>query len=253
MTTVDEARAALQRGRPVVLVTPPAPDQAGALWELVEPPGDGPAARPSMLIICADEVAASEWVNAAPPTDACMPSPVSAAPSAACGILPSMYWPAPYKIYRRWSPAPPSKLTPSPRSWSHGLSCSSPAIRQPRSIRCSAPLPRHGAWYSVGIPGHWVISSSGTPDAPRWWVTRRRWKGRRFPRWDQRAMRSAHVAPPRPAAAGVRRARSETALGVGGRRVRCRGRARRRILPATADPGGVCHVCRNAPVSPSSS
>lgn len=57
MTTVAEARAALERGRPVVLVTPPAPDQAGALWELVTPP---------VLIVCADVVSATEWAAAAP-------------------------------------------------------------------------------------------------------------------------------------------------------------------------------------------
>src|SRR6266853_973216 len=73
VTTVDEARAALERGRPVVLVTPPAPDQAGALWEVVETAGHGPAASlplpgvcPPIVIVCADEVAAAEWAAAAP-------------------------------------------------------------------------------------------------------------------------------------------------------------------------------------------
>jgi hypothetical protein len=73
VTTVDEARAALERGRPVVLVTPPAPDQAGALWEVVETAGHGPAASPPLpgvcppiVIVCADEVAAAEWAAAAP-------------------------------------------------------------------------------------------------------------------------------------------------------------------------------------------
>ena len=65
MTTADEARAALERGRPVVLVTPPAPDQAGALWELVTP-GHGPAVCPPMVIVCADEVSAAEWAAGAP-------------------------------------------------------------------------------------------------------------------------------------------------------------------------------------------
>src|SRR5712671_4214941 len=64
VTTVDEARAALERGRPVVLVTPPAPDQAGALWELTREPRAG--AGPSVLIVCADEVAAADWAGAAP-------------------------------------------------------------------------------------------------------------------------------------------------------------------------------------------
>ncbi len=70
MTTVAEARAALERGRPVVLVTPPAPDQAGALWELVETagltPGHRPGVNPPVLIVCADDVAAAEWATAAP-------------------------------------------------------------------------------------------------------------------------------------------------------------------------------------------
>ena len=68
MTTVDEARAALLRGRPVVLVTPPAPDQAGALWEVVGAAGDSPRGSPAVVIVCADEVAAAEW-GAAAPTD----------------------------------------------------------------------------------------------------------------------------------------------------------------------------------------
>jgi hypothetical protein len=40
--TLDEAKAALERGRHVVLVTPPEPEQAGAVWELT--PGHGPMA-----------------------------------------------------------------------------------------------------------------------------------------------------------------------------------------------------------------
>jgi DbpA-like RNA binding protein len=64
VTTVDEARAALERGRPVVLVTPPAPDQAEALWDLVGAPS--PGAGPSVVIVCADDVSATEWSAAAP-------------------------------------------------------------------------------------------------------------------------------------------------------------------------------------------
>jgi DbpA RNA binding domain len=68
VTTVEEARAALERGRPVVLVTPPAPDQAGAVWDLA--PGPTPGHRPGVslpvLIVCADEGAAAEWAAAAP-------------------------------------------------------------------------------------------------------------------------------------------------------------------------------------------
>ena len=66
--TLDEARAALQRGRHVVLVTPPAVQLAHHLWELIPPrppdrlPGDGPAA----LIVCCDDVSAAEWRSVAP-------------------------------------------------------------------------------------------------------------------------------------------------------------------------------------------
>jgi len=65
---LDEARAALQRGRHVVLVTPPAVQLAHHLWELIPPrppdrlPGDGPAA----LIVCIDDVSAAEWRSVAP-------------------------------------------------------------------------------------------------------------------------------------------------------------------------------------------
>lgn len=58
VTGLTEAKAALERGRPVVLVTPPAVEQAEALWELV---GPGP-----MVIVCADPAAAADWVSAAP-------------------------------------------------------------------------------------------------------------------------------------------------------------------------------------------
>jgi len=68
VTTVDEARAALQRGRPVVLVTPPAPDQAGALWTLVGAAGESSRGSPALVIVCADVVSAAEW-GAAAPTD----------------------------------------------------------------------------------------------------------------------------------------------------------------------------------------
>ncbi|HEY6807182.1 MAG TPA: DbpA RNA binding domain-containing protein [Gemmatimonadales bacterium] len=62
MTGFGEAPAALERGRPVMLVTPPAPAQAGALWALLPPPQAG---RPA-VIICADVDAAVEWTDAAP-------------------------------------------------------------------------------------------------------------------------------------------------------------------------------------------
>ena len=70
--TLDEAKAALARGRHVVLVTPPAPEQAGELWELLAPPppdaesGAAVPAAPAALIICSDDVSAAEWAAAAP-------------------------------------------------------------------------------------------------------------------------------------------------------------------------------------------
>ena len=68
MTGAD-AKAALERGRPVVLVRPPAVEQARDLWELVGPPSPGrsPDAGPAVLIVCADDASAAEWVAAAPP------------------------------------------------------------------------------------------------------------------------------------------------------------------------------------------
>jgi hypothetical protein len=66
--TEADAKAALERGRPVVLVCPPAPERAGTLWELLGPlpPGPGAGISPSVLIVCADGCAATEWLAAAP-------------------------------------------------------------------------------------------------------------------------------------------------------------------------------------------
>src|SRR5207249_1097261 len=55
--TLDEAKAALQRGRHVVLVLPPDVEQAAAVWELVGAPA---------VIVCADHGSAAEWAAAAP-------------------------------------------------------------------------------------------------------------------------------------------------------------------------------------------
>lgn len=71
MTGLSEARAALERGGRVVLVTPPAPAQAGAVWELIPPrtPGLPPEARPSApaaVLLCADAGVALDWAAAAP-------------------------------------------------------------------------------------------------------------------------------------------------------------------------------------------
>ena len=66
--TLDEAKAAWERGRHLVLVTPPAVEQAEQLWEFIPPetPGHGPGVGLPVLIICADDVSAAEWGTAAP-------------------------------------------------------------------------------------------------------------------------------------------------------------------------------------------
>src|SRR5256885_15483271 len=66
--TVADAKAALERGRPVVLVRPPAVEQARDLWELLGPlaPAHGPGVGPRVLVVCADDASAAEWVAAAP-------------------------------------------------------------------------------------------------------------------------------------------------------------------------------------------
>ena len=67
MTGPSEARAALERGGRVVLVTPPAPEQAGVVWELVgpaAPPRRGPGVR--AIILTPDRAAALDWAATAP-------------------------------------------------------------------------------------------------------------------------------------------------------------------------------------------
>jgi hypothetical protein len=67
---LDEARAALERGRPVMLVTPPAPERAGAVWELIAPgvsPGSPGTPGPGVLIVCVDAGSATQWAASAPP------------------------------------------------------------------------------------------------------------------------------------------------------------------------------------------
>ena len=58
MNGVSEAAAALERGRPVLLVTPPAVEQAEAFWELL------PGGR--TIIVCSDHDSAAAWSDAAP-------------------------------------------------------------------------------------------------------------------------------------------------------------------------------------------
>ncbi len=95
MTDLTDAKAAQERGRPVVLVTPPAVERVGEVWELVGAPGipglapptpghrpgvgpPGPAPvtpghRPGVsppgpvtVIVCSDAAAAAEWSSGAP-------------------------------------------------------------------------------------------------------------------------------------------------------------------------------------------
>ncbi|HKC47517.1 MAG TPA: DbpA RNA binding domain-containing protein [Gemmatimonadales bacterium] len=73
MTAVNDGQAALERGRAVMLVSPPAVEHAGAVWELLgrEAPGHGPGVSPpgpAALIVCSDSAAAEEWADAAPET-----------------------------------------------------------------------------------------------------------------------------------------------------------------------------------------
>jgi DbpA RNA binding domain len=65
--TAADAKAALERGRPVVLVRPPAVEQASDLWEMVGPvtPGRGPGVGPAVLVICGDDASAADWATAA--------------------------------------------------------------------------------------------------------------------------------------------------------------------------------------------
>src|SRR5437868_11875998 len=72
LTTEDgvtgaDAKTALERGRPAVLVCPPAAENAQHLWERLGPiRGRGPELGPPVLIVCADHAAAAEWPALAP-------------------------------------------------------------------------------------------------------------------------------------------------------------------------------------------
>jgi hypothetical protein len=73
VTGVNDGQAALERGRAVMLVTPPAVEQAGTVWELLasDTPGHGPGINtrgPAVVIVCSDGAAAEEWSDAAPET-----------------------------------------------------------------------------------------------------------------------------------------------------------------------------------------
>lgn len=63
MTAATEARAALERGRRLIIVTPPAVEHAGLVWELI---ASTEPATPT-VIVCSDPVAATDWVAHAPP------------------------------------------------------------------------------------------------------------------------------------------------------------------------------------------
>jgi hypothetical protein len=75
--TLEEAKAALERGRPVIVVRPPAAGRVPELWPLVAgvPPAEGAGGEgeagetgsaPRILIVCPDELIAVEWAAAAP-------------------------------------------------------------------------------------------------------------------------------------------------------------------------------------------
>jgi hypothetical protein len=64
--TGADAKTALERGRGVVLVCPPAPESAQQLWELLGAiPGRDAGVGP-VLIVCADDAAAAQWPALAP-------------------------------------------------------------------------------------------------------------------------------------------------------------------------------------------
>src|SRR5437667_7241607 len=65
--TEADAKAALERGRPVVLVRPPAVEQARDLWELLGPlgSGHGPGGGPRVLGGCAHGPNGADWVAGA--------------------------------------------------------------------------------------------------------------------------------------------------------------------------------------------
>lgn len=62
-----DAKAALERGRPIVLVRAPAVEQAADLWALIagDALGRSAGSAPTVLV-CADAEAAAEWAGAAP-------------------------------------------------------------------------------------------------------------------------------------------------------------------------------------------
>lgn len=65
MTDVSDGQTALERGRPLMLVTPPAVEHVGALWDLLGIPAT-PRQGPGVLMVCSDAAAAEAWADAAP-------------------------------------------------------------------------------------------------------------------------------------------------------------------------------------------
>jgi ATP-dependent RNA helicase DeaD len=63
VTGLTEARAALERGRSVVVVAPPAVEHAEAVWPLV---AETPGSPPVCVIVCSDSASAVEWSDGAP-------------------------------------------------------------------------------------------------------------------------------------------------------------------------------------------
>jgi DbpA RNA binding domain len=71
VTGISEAAAALERGRPILVVVPPAVEQAEMVWELLavdrtKPDDEAPAQGPRTIIVCTDRTAAEDWADSAP-------------------------------------------------------------------------------------------------------------------------------------------------------------------------------------------
>jgi hypothetical protein len=59
VTGLQEARAAFERGRNVIVVAPPAVEHSDPVWDLIG--ANGEASRPGTIIMCTDAAAATSW------------------------------------------------------------------------------------------------------------------------------------------------------------------------------------------------
>ena len=80
MTGLTEARAALDRGRSVIVVAPPAVEHAEAVWELLgfQASSAAPSGSAGAVVVCADAVAAEAWADGVPPLPERRVHPVTA-------------------------------------------------------------------------------------------------------------------------------------------------------------------------------